>query len=104
MAATMVVMTQILVSNGATVRTPGLASGLACASMLCLTWIGPAGDAGGGWGMESGELHDGDLLAAPRRVERVAITYAQSSKQVGHDLWGSVIHRLDSSGVPPSTC
>ena len=36
--------------------------------------------------MGSGNLHDGDLLAAPRKVDRLAITYAQSSKQVWHEL------------------
>ena len=41
----------------------------------------PAGAAEGGWGPDGGEGEAG-LVAAPRRVTPVAISYAQSSKQV----------------------
>ena len=70
---------------------------LACASMLCMD--GVTGAAEGNWGMESSDLHDGDLLAAPRKVERVAIRYAQSSKQAGRTPVGC--YMLDVRiGVP----
>ena len=46
-----------------------------------------AGNDALGWGDESAGAESAEgLVAAPRKVERIAISYAQASKQVGPSL------------------